>query len=161
PHAVVPHRDTVGDRDGAELARRSARRRYALLDRLGLAHQRYVAWRRLVPAACNPDKRLMNLLARQPHRVVIGAVRRACGTLSHMPTGKPALKVGFGVHKIVPHPKCAPNRHRTYAPKRCTWKSWTPVAEKGRSRVRVTNLVNMWRKRNICCLSEKRRDFTN
>src|SRR5260370_36046940 len=70
PHAVVPHGNAVGDRDGAELAWRSARRRDALLDGLSLTHQRDVTRRRLVPAASNPDERLVDLLVGKPHSVV-------------------------------------------------------------------------------------------
>ena len=62
-HALVAHGDAVGHGDGAELARRAAGRRDALLDRLGLAHQRDVAGRGLVPAGRDADERLVDLLA--------------------------------------------------------------------------------------------------
>ena len=61
-HAVVAHGDAVGDGDGAELARRAAGGRDALLHRLRLAHQRDVAGRGLVPAGRDADERLVDLL---------------------------------------------------------------------------------------------------
>ena len=47
------------------------------LHRLGLAHQRDVAGRGLVPAGGDADEGLVDLLGGEPHRIVIGAVRRA------------------------------------------------------------------------------------
>ena len=47
----------------------------ALLDRLGLAHQRDIAGRGLVPAGGDADEGLVDLLGGQPHRVIEGAVR--------------------------------------------------------------------------------------
>ena len=49
-HAGMAHGDAVGDGDGAELARRAAVGRNALLHRLRLAHQGDVAGRGFVPA---------------------------------------------------------------------------------------------------------------
>jgi len=68
-HTVVPHRDTVGDGDGAEFTWRASGSRDTLLDRLGLAHQRDVAGRSFIPAGCHADKGLMDLLRRQPHGI--------------------------------------------------------------------------------------------
>ena len=50
------------------------------LDLLGLAHQRDVARRRFVPAGRHTDEGLVNLLARQPHRIVEGPMWRTVGT---------------------------------------------------------------------------------
>ena len=44
------------------------------------------------------DERLMDLRPRQPHRVVVGAMRRALGTLGHVAAGQPGLEIGLGVH---------------------------------------------------------------
>ena len=62
-HAFVTHGDAVGHGDGAEFARRAARRGDALLHRLRLAHQRDVARRCFVPAGGDADEGLMDLLA--------------------------------------------------------------------------------------------------
>ena len=83
-HALVAHGDAVGHRDGGELARRAAGRGDALLGGLRLAGERDVAGRRLVPAGGDADEGLMDLLARQPHRVVVGAVRRAARPFRHV-----------------------------------------------------------------------------
>ena len=88
-HALVAHGDAVGDGDGAELARRAAGGGDALLDRLGLAHQRDVAGRGFVPAGGDADERLMDLRRGQTHRVIIGAMRRALGAFGHVPAGQP------------------------------------------------------------------------
>src|SRR5689334_5041043 len=103
----MPHGNAVGDRDGAELPRRAAGRRNALLDRLSLTHQRNVAWRRLVPAARNSDEGLMNLLVGEPHGVIVGSVRCTRLTLGHMPTGQPALEICVGVHGAYTEPERA------------------------------------------------------
>ena len=58
----MAHGDAIGHRDGAEFARRAARRSNAFLHRLGLAHQRDVAGGRLIPAGGHADERLVNLL---------------------------------------------------------------------------------------------------
>ena len=97
-HALVAHGDAVGDGDGAELARRAAGGGDALLHRLGLAHQRDVAGRGLVPAGRDADEGLMDLLAGEPHGVIVGAMRRALGTLGHVPAGQLGLEIGLGVH---------------------------------------------------------------
>src|SRR6478609_639598 len=94
----MPHGDAVGDGDGAELARRAAAGCDALLHRLGLAHQRDVAGGRLVPAARHAHERLMDLLPREPHRVIEGAVRRALGTLGHVAAGQLRFEVSLRVH---------------------------------------------------------------
>ncbi len=85
----MAHGDAVGDGNGAEFAGRAASRRNSKLDRLGLSHQRYVARRRLIPAGRDPDEGLMDLLTRQPHRVIEGAVRRAVGALGGVTAGQP------------------------------------------------------------------------
>ncbi len=86
-HALMAHRDAVGDGDGAEFARRAACFLDALLGRLRLAHQRDVAGRGLVPACGDADKRTMDLLFGEPHRVIVGAMRRAFGALGHVAGG--------------------------------------------------------------------------
>ncbi len=71
------------------------------LDRLGLAHQRDIAGRGLVPAGGDADERLMNLLPRQPHRVIERAVRRAVGAFGGVPAWQPQFQIGFGVHQTL------------------------------------------------------------
>ena len=87
-HAVVTHRDAVGDGDRRELARRAAGVRDAALGRLRLARQRDVAGRGLVPAGRHADQGLMNLLVGQAHRIEERAMRRALRPLGHMAAGK-------------------------------------------------------------------------
>ena len=68
---------------------------------MGLAHQRGVAGRGLVPAGRHADERLGDLAAAQPHGVVVGPVRRARGPLGRMAAGKFGLvpaAVGLAVH---------------------------------------------------------------
>ena len=58
-HALVAHRDAVGDRDGAELQRVPAAAVHALLRGLREAGEREVARRDLVPRARDADLRLV------------------------------------------------------------------------------------------------------
>jgi hypothetical protein len=55
-HAGMAHGDAVGDRDGAEFARRAAIGLDALLHCLRLAHEGDVAGSGLVPAVATPTK---------------------------------------------------------------------------------------------------------
>ncbi len=58
------------------------------LDRLGLADQRDVAGRGLVPAGGDADERLVDLVGAEAHGVVVGAVRRPLGALRDVPAGQ-------------------------------------------------------------------------
>src|SRR6202034_2005728 len=71
------------------------------LDGLRLPHQGDVAGRGFVPAGGHANKRLMNLLGRQPHRVVERPVRGTLRAFSGMPTGQPRLQIGFRVHRTL------------------------------------------------------------
>ena len=99
PHAVMAHGNAVGHCDGAELARGAAGGGDALLDRLGLTHQRDVARRRLVPARGHTHERLVDLFGGQPHGIEIGAVRRPLRALRHMTARQSLLDAGLGVHR--------------------------------------------------------------
>src|SRR5260370_16180742 len=88
-HALMAHGDAVGHGDGAELARRGAAGGDALLHRLGLAHERNVAGGGLVPAGGDADEGLMDLLAREPHGVIVGALRSALRNLRPRPAWPP------------------------------------------------------------------------
>ena len=44
------------------------------------------------------DERLVDLLRRQTHRVIVGAMRRARGTFGHVAAGQLGLEIGLGVH---------------------------------------------------------------
>ncbi len=101
-HALMAHGDAVGDGDGAELARRAAGGGHALLHGLGLAHQRDVARRGLVPAGGDADEGLMDLLGGQTHGIVIGAMGRAGGTLGDVPARQTRLIERLGVHLRYP-----------------------------------------------------------
>ena len=97
-HPLVAHGDAVGHGNGAEFARRRAAGGDAKFHRLGLAHQRDIAGRRLVPAGGDADEWLMNLLPRQPHRVIKRAMRRTVGAFGRVPAGQARFQIGFGVH---------------------------------------------------------------
>ena len=101
-HALMAHGDAVGDGDGAEFAGRAARRGDPLLHRLRLAHQRDVAGGGFVPAGGDADEGLMDLLARQTHRVIIGAMGGAGGPLGHMAARQPRLIERLRVHLLTP-----------------------------------------------------------
>ena len=73
-----------------------------LLHHLSLTHERNVAGGGLVPAGSDADEGLMDLLAREPHRVIVGALRSALGTLGHVPAGQLRLEVGLRVHCAFP-----------------------------------------------------------
>ena len=94
----MPHGDAIGDGDGAELARRRAYGRYALLHRLRLAHERDVAGCRFIPAGRYANERLMDLPRRQTHRVIEGAMRRALRALGGVAARQPQFQVGLGIH---------------------------------------------------------------
>ena len=74
-HALMAHRNAVGDGDGAELTRRTAGIVNTGLGRLGLPHQGNVTRRGFVPARHHADERPVNLLFRQPHRIVVRSMR--------------------------------------------------------------------------------------
>src|SRR5262249_14238762 len=101
-HALMAHGDAVGDGDGAKLARRAAGSGDALLDRLGLAHQRDVAGGGLVPAARHADEGLMDLLTRETHRIIEGALWRAIRTFGHVPAGQFRFQSSLRVHNVSP-----------------------------------------------------------
>jgi hypothetical protein len=57
----MAHGHTVGDRYGAEFARRATGSRNPFLNRLGLTHKRDIAGRSLIPAGRNAYERLVYL----------------------------------------------------------------------------------------------------
>ena len=59
PHALMPHRDAVGDGDGDELEGEAAGRTHPLLGPLGQAVEGEVARRDFVPGRDHPDLRLV------------------------------------------------------------------------------------------------------
>src|SRR5262249_44148615 len=98
----MPHRYTVSHSDGAEFARRATGGCDALLHRLGLPHQRDVARCRFIPASCNTDERLVDLLAGQTHGIIVGAMRRAIRPFRHMTARQFGLDVGLRIHRGLP-----------------------------------------------------------
>jgi hypothetical protein len=108
-HALVTHGDAVGDGDGAEFARGAIGVRNALLDRLGLPHQRNVARCSFVPAARHANEGLADLLTRQPHCIIIRAVRRALRPFRYVTAGKFVFADRLGIHRSNPslrHQSC-------------------------------------------------------
>src|SRR5882672_12894993 len=95
----MTHRNAISHGDGAEFARGAAGGRDALLDRLGLTHQRDIAGRSLVPARRHADERLVDLLGGQPHGIKIRAMGRPLRALRHMPARQSLLDAGLGVHR--------------------------------------------------------------
>src|SRR5262249_12637380 len=80
-------------------ARRAADGSDAFLDCLRLAHQRDVAGRGFVPAGGDADERLVDLLLRQPHRVIERAVRRALGAFGGVAALQSRFQIGLRVHR--------------------------------------------------------------
>ena len=113
----MAHGDAVGHGDGGELARRAAAGGDALLHRLRLALERDVAGRGLVPGGRDADQRLVDLLGGQPHRVEVGAVRRALRPFGHMAARKARLVDVVAIHKPVflPRPADDPRSARPWS----------------------------------------------
>ena len=107
-HAGVAHRHAVGDRDGGEFARRAVIGGNALFDGLRLALQRDVAGRGLVPGGRHADQWLVNLLAREAHRVKVGAVRRPLRPFGHMPARQPRFVDVITIHLPTPPDAASP-----------------------------------------------------
>ena len=76
-HALMAHRDAIGDGDGVEPARGAAACDHALAADIGLRVEGGVARGRVVSGADHADEGPVDLLLGHAHRVVIGAVRRA------------------------------------------------------------------------------------
>src|ERR1700722_12697771 len=112
----MAHGDTVGNGDGTEFARGAAGGGDALLDRLGLAHQRNIAGCGFVPARRHADKRLVDLTGGQPHGIEIGAVRRPFRALRHMTARQSLLDVGLGVHRepVSAASPCSTRKNRSW-----------------------------------------------
>ncbi len=84
-----------------------------LLHRLGLAHQRDIARCCFVPAGGDADEGLVNLLPRQPHRVIESAVRGAVGAFGSVTAWQPQFQIGFCIHLLYAGPNrplAPPNR---------------------------------------------------
>ena len=90
-HTLVTHGDTVGHRDGGELARAGAGQCHAALGVLRLARQRGVAGRRLVPAGGDADQRRGDILGSHAHGVVVAAMRRTLRANGHVAAGQAGL----------------------------------------------------------------------
>src|SRR5262249_35197918 len=101
-HSLVPHRYTVSHGDRAELAWRATRGGDAFLHCLGLPHQGDVAGCSFIPAGCNADERLMDLLARQTHGIIVGAMGRAIRPFRHVTAWQLGLDVGLRIHRGLP-----------------------------------------------------------
>ena len=138
-HALVTHGDAVGDGDRRELAGHAARLDHAPFGRLGLAPERDVAGRRLVPGADDTDERPRDLLRREPHGVVVRAVRRPLRADGGVPARELGLVVdgdgGHGPASSLPeaahhsdgHP-CSPDVRREARHAKCR----RPVSPEGR-----------------------------
>ena len=92
----MAHGDAVGNRDRAEFARCAICRLNALAGGMGLTHQRRITGGGLVPARRDPDKRLLDVLGREPHRVIVGAVRCAFRAFRHMAGWQLGFVPGLG-----------------------------------------------------------------
>ena len=87
-HALMAHRDAVGDGDGGEFARRAVGLFDAHLGGLCLTVERDVAGRRLVPAGGNTDERLVNFRLAHAHGIVIRPMRGPRGAFCHITAGQ-------------------------------------------------------------------------
>src|ERR1700745_3215600 len=94
----MAHRNSVPNSDGAERARGAPGMPPPLLDGLGLTHQRDVAGCGFVPAGCNANEGLVNLLAGQPHGIEVGAMRRALRALRHVTAPEPRFYPAHRLH---------------------------------------------------------------
>ena len=97
----MPHGDAVGHGDRAEFARGGTTGSDALLDRLGLPHQRDVAGRGLIPTGRNANERLMDLLTGQAHRVIERAVRRSLRPFGGVAAWQSRFQTGLGIHRTL------------------------------------------------------------
>ena len=100
-HSLVPHGNSVGHRNGRELARRPSRLLDAQLDSLRLTRQRDVAGRGFVPTGSHTDERAVNFMLGNAHRVVVGSVRRTRWSLGHMPADQFGLVKLLGCHSLL------------------------------------------------------------
>src|ERR1700737_1043547 len=176
----MAHGDAVGHGDGAEFARRTAGGGDALLDRLGLTHQRDVAGRSLIPARRHADKRLVDLVGGQPHGIEIRAMGRPFRALRHMTARQSLLDVGLGVHRepVSPANSCQTRKMQDFpSPSRAPWPSayegmisWRGVAKKRRaqevagiavkSSVSVATAQQSWRAGNSAAPSLSSKPWT-
>jgi len=76
-HALMAHRDAIGDGDGVEPARGAAACDHAFAADIGLRVQGGVAWRGIVARARHANEGPGDVFLGHAHRVVIGTVRRA------------------------------------------------------------------------------------
>ena len=98
-HALMAHRDAVGDGDGIEPARGASARNHALAADIGLGVEGRVAGCRVVACADHADEGPRDFLLGHAHRVVVGTVRRALRPDRDMAAGELRL-VKLGRHKI-------------------------------------------------------------
>ena len=95
-HPLMAHSDAVRHRDRAKLARRSVGGFHTFRDCMCLPHQGRITRGRFIPAGRYTDKRLFNVLGREPHRIIIAAVRRALRPFGHMAGRQAGFIPSFG-----------------------------------------------------------------
>ena len=83
-HALVTHRDAVGDGDGDEFEGKPAGGSHAVLRPLGQPGERQVARRDLVPGRSDTDLRLVEVVVRHPDGAEHRPRRRTPETLGHV-----------------------------------------------------------------------------
>ena len=83
-HALVTHRDAVGDGNGNEFEGKPAGRSHAVLRPLGQPGERQVARRDLVPGRGDTDLRLVEVVVRHPDGAEHRPRRRTPETLGHV-----------------------------------------------------------------------------
>src|SRR5262245_51092203 len=119
----MAHGDAVGHGDRAEFARCCPDSGHTLLHHLRLAHEGDIARRRLIPAGRDADEWLVDLLGRQTHRVVEGAMGRSIRPLGGVPAREFRLQTRFGVHRFC---RSAPVYRCRVDPTGLTTPAWRP-----------------------------------
>jgi hypothetical protein len=96
-HPLVPHRDAVGHRDGAELQRVPATGVHALLGALREPVERQVARRDLVPRVGDADLRLAEVPVAHPDGPQHAARRRRLQPVRDL--ARPRFELGSGLSR--------------------------------------------------------------
>ena len=96
-HPLVTHGNPVRHCDCGEFPRGPGSMFHTYLRGLGLAVERNITGRCLVPTSSHTHERLCNFFGGHAHRIVKGTMRRTRGTDRHMPAGQ----IGFVEDRLI------------------------------------------------------------